>query len=127
MPNNDYIKRSEVLKAIRYENWREENRTPSIEELHLTEYQLLAEAINAIPAADVEPVRHGRWVSIFEDPDTLYCSECRRLCFRRFRSNYCPNCGAKMDAEPPKEETVNEITPEITMRGDRDVKTGENL
>lgn len=29
--------------------------------------------------------------------------------------------------EPPKEETVNEITPEITMRGDRDVKTGENL
>lgn len=29
--------------------------------------------------------------------------------------------------ELPKEETVNEITPEITMRGDRDVKTGENL
>lgn len=56
MSNNDYILRSDALKAIRYENWREENRVPSIEGLHLTKYQLLAKAINDIHAADVVPV-----------------------------------------------------------------------
>ena len=65
MPDNDYILRSDALKAIRYENWREGNRVPSIEELHLTEYQLLAEAINNIPAADVEPKR--KWISVNPD------------------------------------------------------------
>jgi hypothetical protein len=64
MPNNDYILRSDALKAIRYENWREGNRVPSIEGLHLTEYQLLAEAINNIPAADVEPKR--KWIPVTE-------------------------------------------------------------
>lgn len=54
-----------------------------------------------VPAADVEPVRHGRW--IFGDTmgrSWMKCSEClvsqsgRTLCF-----TYCPSCGAKMDLE----------------------------
>lgn len=117
MPNNDYILRSDALKAIRYENWREENRVPSIEELHLTEYQLLAEAINKIPAADVEPVRHRRWIPgdyvavehgecVTYPGEGITCSWCHYGFKRRFlwSRDYCPHCGAKMDAEPPKEE-----------------------
>lgn len=62
--------------------------------------------INCAPAADVEPVRHGRWVM------TLYattskrgriisnrkfaCSECGYSNGRK-QNNYCPNCWAKMD------------------------------
>lgn len=73
--------------------------------------RLLAE----IPAADVAPVVHGRWIpseSDFDDDDTLFdveewcdwqCSSCREdICYEdpmppRLLPNYCPNCGAKMD------------------------------
>ena len=64
MPNNDCVLRSDVLKAVQYENWREENRVPSINDVHLTEYQLLAQAINSIPAADMEPKK--RWIPVME-------------------------------------------------------------
>ena len=60
-------------------------------------------AIIDAPAADVAPVRHGRWVDAYPDiesnPMFMYgiCSECG---FEQGISkylNYCPNCGAKMD------------------------------
>lgn len=58
-----------------------------------------------MPAADVAPVRHGRW--IFEPDGGTRCSECNK----RVRDvtgglnapvdlselPYCPKCGAKMD------------------------------
>lgn len=53
-----------------------------------------------LPAADVEPVRHGEWI---EDHDYLKCPECSVMVKRDFTFfdignwNYCPNCGAKMD------------------------------
>ena len=59
-------------------------------------------AILDAPAADVAPVRHGRW----EKPSGLYsCSECGMTCpydvqadvIEYWACNYCPNCGAKMD------------------------------
>ena len=52
--------------------------------------------------ADVAPVVHGRWE--FKHPNGWACSNCgewglmidnRGIC----KSNYCPNCGAKMDKE----------------------------
>ena len=52
-----------------------------------------------IPAADVEPVRHGHWVK--EKPDVLihwHCSVCKNCYYlEEPNANYCPNCGAKMD------------------------------
>ena len=62
-------------------------------------------AILDAPAADVAPVRHGRWVDAYPDiePNPMFmygiCSECG---FEQGISkylNYCPNCGAKMDLE----------------------------
>ena len=58
--------------------------------------------LNAVPAADVAPVRHGRWLE-HEIPDepvcgTDYeCSECGKFQFDS--SNFCPNCGADMRGE----------------------------
>ena len=55
-----------------------------------------------LPAADVAPVRHGRW----EKKRGLYsCSECGKTCpydvqadvIEYWACNYCPKCGAKMD------------------------------
>lgn len=61
-----------------------------------------ADQIIAIPAADVEPVRHGRWIVLesYRDGGTAQrCSECRELMYfyRTTPRNHCPNCGAKMD------------------------------
>lgn len=62
------------------------------------------------PAVDVQEVRHGEWISI-SDGDAAECSECGGYFdmsenggmapFRLFEKfyKYCPNCGAKMDAE----------------------------
>ena len=58
-----------------------------------------------LPAADVEPVRHGAWYPCFEDwrqqQEGNKCSVCGFEYYgtgiRSF--HYCPNCGAKMDLE----------------------------
>ena len=62
------------------------------------------EKLREFPAADVAPVRHGRWI---EDHDYLKCPECSVMVKWDFTFfdigdwNYCPNCGAKMDKEEP--------------------------
>ena len=60
--------------------------------------------VDAIPAADVAPVRHGRWI----EPSRLYygakqyeCSLCYSDTFWKKHNitekyPHCPNCGAKM-------------------------------
>ncbi len=47
-----------------------------------------------IPAADVVPVRHGRWM---EHKSWAKCSECGYLL--GFETPYCPDCGARMDGD----------------------------
>lgn len=47
-----------------------------------------------IPAADVQPVVHGRW----KWSEGGQCSECG-FHNSNFGYNYCPNCGARMDGE----------------------------
>ena len=67
--------------------------------------------LDSIPAADVAPVVHGRWIwheRYFE----YECSACKcRFDFNNTygifdhtfeNGDYCPNCGAKMDEEPKK-------------------------
>ena len=55
------------------------------------------------PAADVEPVRHGRWRECFEDwRQQIEGSKCSACGFEYYetgisRFHYCPNCGVKMD------------------------------
>ena len=70
--------------------------------------------LDEIPAADVSPVRHGRWESVKNPQWPAYshdkCSLCgwwntkNALCYDGRKKpghalNYCPNCGAKMDKE----------------------------
>ena len=52
----------------------------------------------AIPAADVAPVRHGRWVYPIGMAWNYVCSECGKS-IGVIKHKYCPNCGAKMDLE----------------------------
>ncbi len=59
--------------------------------------------IDSLTAADVEPVRHGRWVQCFDDwRQQIEGSKCSACGFEYYgtgisRFRYCPGCGAKMD------------------------------
>ena len=58
------------------------------------------------PTADVVEVKHGEWEKrtfiIFDSEKVGYrCSECHTTWDTE--TNYCPNCGAKMDGKALKE------------------------
>ena len=66
--------------------------------------------IENFPNADVAPVRHGRWIPLTECANEgVYCSICKKKVWKsdyaqcskksrnKLESNYCPNCGTKMD------------------------------
>lgn len=61
--------------------------------------------VAVIPAADVAPVVHGRWIFRFDGPygrRRCYCSNCGEHngiggIAKNQEKMYCPNCGAKMD------------------------------
>lgn len=59
--------------------------------------------VHSAKAADVAPVRHGRWVVHIDSvvaPFKLKCSECDWFTIDLSiveKYKYCPNCGAKMD------------------------------
>lgn len=70
------------------------------------------DSIRSIPAADVQPVRHGRWIEVKgftgveafgyreECVDGFACSVCgKEVDVSEGDFCYCPNCGAKMDKE----------------------------
>lgn len=61
-------------------------------------YNDLAEDFYSIPAADVAPVVHARWI-YDKKAQRPYCSVCKRHFYGATNSpmSYCPNCGAKMD------------------------------
>ena len=62
-----------------------------------------------MPAADVAPVVHGRWddipnayISVASKTGAYHgnattCSVCHEVNPNAFKTNYCPNCGARMD------------------------------
>ena len=68
--------------------------------------------INDAPTVDAVPVVHGRWLTWEEQfPGRtprkksglgVFCSACHNHADNMF--NYCPNCGAKMDADTQERE-----------------------
>ena len=79
---------------------------------YITELTML-DMINEIPAADVQPVKRGRWIDIYEYcemndciPSGLalyyWCSECMEE--QEKTSDFCPHCGADMRQEENDKE-----------------------
>ena len=127
MPINDCIKRSDALKAILgvsiYDTIEELEGARTIAENTWADglwdaYKIIEEEVDA---ADVEPVRHGRWIPgkrIYSEYnegrlvaryyDQWTCSVCNYVIndqhYSRISYKRCPECGAHMNAEPPKEE-----------------------
>lgn len=98
----DYIKQEDVYQYLDNEvEWK------------VNQDRLYAlEVINDFPTADVVEVRHGRWMTTDAYPHHLYCSVCYKTYAKNAKwvneldlpTNYCPNCGAKMDLEEQEKE-----------------------
>lgn len=67
---------------------------------------LIADRIKRLPSAEVEPVKRGKW--IYDNQFHWYRASCSECGYKRVTDikaekwngwKYCPNCGAKMDAE----------------------------
>ena len=87
---DEYIKRANAIEAVRHA-W-EKGLEP-------------AQYLEIIPADDISPVRHGRWIYTEKYGD-YECSVCHGIdtdCSDYYSSHvvteqeYCPFCGAKMD------------------------------
>lgn len=98
----EYIKREAAIAYIREQS---EECQKAFEELggesgiYADAYNDLAEDFYSIPAADVAPVVHGRWMEHYRSGVTVAEGGVSSCCdmWNDRRSNYCPNCGAKMD------------------------------
>lgn len=56
------------------------------------------ECIRYIPAADVAPIRHGRWIRQDDTFTRFKCSACGDE-NHKGNEKYCSNCGTKMNLE----------------------------
>lgn len=78
-----------------------------------------------------DAVEHGRWVWS-EENKCWICSNCKRSALNNYRgnstdSNYCPNCGAKMDGqqEEAKSSGISQRTVQALERMGQKVHGGE--
>ena len=97
----EYIKREALIDAVESIDWYSVYKgkltagAPNTENALYKASSIYAVIDNA-PSADVAPVRHGRWVDI--DYEFAQCSLCKYPVYAAWNAtNYCPNCGAKMD------------------------------
>lgn len=67
----------------------------------------VADMISDAPTVDAEQVRHGHWIVRYKTKDgrSIRCSECQMSYWVGYGrdGNYCPECGAKMDAQETEE------------------------
>ena len=91
----EYIKRENVLAKI--DEFAKQNIAHGFP-VDVFDIEMMKKMVEKLPAADVAPVVHGRWVngcqcSVCGDRHGPYNSRHKPY------YTYCPNCGAKMDEE----------------------------
>lgn len=75
----EYIEKAEFIKKLCFET-AEWYYSPTIK------------IINEFPAADVQPVKRGRWVAQLYGH--VFCTFCGKE--QKFSSDFCKHCGADM-------------------------------
>lgn len=106
----EYISRDDAVRAVEMQCVDGKMFGTDESDMTLVDADDVAQSISEIPAADVAPVRHGRW---YPQEYTVHCgcgksygdtkfrcSVCNRIAnWNPYGLKYCPNCGAKMDFE----------------------------
>lgn len=70
-------------------------------------FTAIQDTLADIPTADVAEVKHGEWkIEEYKNHLNVVCPNCNKEFYvykqgqyRIDRSNYCPNCGARMDGK----------------------------
>ena len=103
---DELIKRSDVIDVIHERNEELLQHEEYRNKRGYIDLLGLIPKINCIRPVEVELIKHGKWI---EKDGHLYCSECGEqaygiedwqwLNFIEIDSQYCPNCGARMDGE----------------------------
>lgn len=95
----DADKSTEILKKLLYETALNNSGEASMMCADIAEHRLKT-WVDLVPT-EAEPIKHGQW--IFNPKDAIEmmftlpkCSECGAE--SPDAGNYCPHCGAKMDA-----------------------------
>lgn len=82
----EYIPREAVMEAV--------DNADVMCDIHPDAYRVLRRYIERIPAADVVPVRHGKWIKYApHNSDMMTCSECEKywiLDGDQYDFRYCP-------------------------------------
>ena len=86
----DYIEREALLKAISKVRGSPLSEWDTVGVVRLVANQ---------PAADVAPVRRGHWIKhgYACGEAEFECSHCHEIEWRANETDYCPNCGSKME------------------------------
>ena len=89
---DEYIKREDLLELYRMDD-------PVLNENGHVPLPVIRQNIMDIPAADVAPVRHGRWEIVIgsNGKEYMVCTCCRVSQDLTGVFTYCPNCGCRMD------------------------------
>ncbi|MBP3798013.1 MAG: hypothetical protein J6I46_09615 [Ruminococcus sp.] len=104
---DEYIRREAVVKEIKSRIYAADDAWESGYNTAMAE---IMEWIKHIPSADVQPVKHGRWIIDYAEGTKIYhahCSECGKEPNNHIGGDYyidklsdfCPNCGARMDGD----------------------------
>ena len=96
---DEYVEREEIRRAYEKLTRSYVNGDPYIADWRFDEM------IENLHASDVAPVRHGRWI---DKGEYAVCTECGGRSGTQYdgvepiplMTQFCPNCGAKMDGEP---------------------------
>ena len=100
---SEYIEREFALNVLCRENCGHNYEANKCNNCYTSNF------INYLPTADVAEVKHGKWIEVQKENiwndivPVLECSACGKYTVGTrgimTKSNYCPNCGAKMDLE----------------------------
>lgn len=84
----------------------------------------IIDCVRYAPTIDAVPVVHARWMQDDTLKDLYFCSKCLTRDHRKPKHKFCPDCGAKMDADAPEQkgwagmnhwqETLNRDNPHLS-------------
>lgn len=99
--NDDLISRQAARHALG--NVIAEGITP--QEVVINYKDIVLGRIEALPSADAQPIRHGKWLHCDDGSLSWRCSVCGKHAYGNYAEvfsgeyHFCPYCGARMDDE----------------------------
>lgn len=107
----EYISKEKVLNLIEHNDKVSHYADERYENVVYATTQAICRAVAEMPAADVQPVKHGRWITVpGKYGDHFLCSNCGTAEITEsgedgavwWHDEYCRKCGARMDGGEQK-------------------------